>query len=142
MSETREPQYLELDEKEDFKLDAHVDADGQQRFILTGYLVRRRADGVYRTPLLPEMFFGANGQQLDTWSQYLTAGDHTILRRDSGNPHVPDSELNWFKVSTTPQRPAQQAMQPAVTRLEIPVVPILALVGVGLGIYVLYKVMT
>lgn len=141
MSETREPQYLELNEKEDFKLDAHVDSDGQQRFAVIGYLVRHTPDGVYRTPLIPEMFFGVNGEQLDTWSQYLTKGDHTILRRDSGNPHVPDSDLNWVKVSNAPQRPVTPqfpATLPAQP-MAIPVVPILVLIGVPVGLYLLYR---
>lgn len=106
MSETREPEYVLLDWEEDFKLDAHIDADGQQRFALMGYIQKRRADGIYRAPIIPELFYGVNGQQLDTWSQYLTAGDHTILRRDSGNPSVPDYELAWTKVAEAhPQRP-------------------------------------
>ena len=140
MSE-REPQYLELNENEDFRLDAHIDATGQRRVVVAGYLIRRRPDGVYRTPLIPQLFFGANGQQLDTWSQYLTAGDHTILRRDSGNPRVPDSDLYWFKVSGAPQRP-QAPAQPTVTRLEIPVFPLLVLfVGVPIGFYLLYRLL-
>lgn len=132
---------MELNENEDFKLTAHVDSDGYQRFAVTGYLVRRRPDGVYRTPLIPEMFFGVNGQQLETWSQYLTKGDHTILRRDSGNPKVPDHELYWVKVSGAPQ--PQPTPTPAVTTVQtyaIPVVPILVLIAIPLGLYLLYKV--
>lgn len=109
MSE-RDPTYIVLDWNEDFKLDAHIDATGQQRVVLTGYIQKRKADGLYQAPLVPELFFGANGQQLETWSQYLTAGDHTILRRDSGNPSVPDSELFWSKVSgQAPQRTPRTA---------------------------------
>lgn len=139
--------YLMLDEKEDFKLDAHVDATGQQRIAVMGYLVRRRPDGVYQTPLIPEMFFGANGQQLTTWSQYLTAGDHTILRRDSGNPYVPDSDLFWRKVSE-PQRPsrptpvAPAAPTVSTVNLEIPIVPILVLIATPIALYGLYKLLS
>lgn len=141
MSETREPQYLELDEKEDFKLEAHVDSDGQQRFSVVGYLVRRRPDGVYRTPLIPEMFFGVNGDQLETWSQYLTKGDHTILRRDSGNPKVPDSELNWVRVNQTPFPQPATPSRPTTTTItyEIPVVPIALLIAVPVGLYLLIR---
>lgn len=128
---------MELEEQQDFKLDAHVDSDGQQRFAVIGYLVRRTRDGVYRTPLLPEMFFGANGQQLDTWSQYLTKGDHTILRRDSGNPKLPDSELNWVRVSGAPQVQQPQPLAPAQTAS---LVPLLVVIAIPIGLYVLYKV--
>jgi LPXTG-motif cell wall-anchored protein len=107
MSE-REAQYVVLDEKEDFSLTAHIDSDGLQRIVVEGYLERRRPDGVYHTALIPDLFYGADGTQLQgSWSQNLTAGDHVVLRRDSGNPRVPDDELNWHKVSTEqrPQRP-------------------------------------
>lgn len=133
MSET----YLELNEDEDFKLTAHVDSDGNQRVIATGYIIRRRNGAVYRAPLIPELFFGANGQQLQTWSQYLTAGDHVVLRRDSGNPHVPDSELYWQKVSEPPQR--QPPAQTTVQTYEIPIIPILVLMSIPFGLYLLYR---
>lgn len=140
MSE-REPTYIVLDWNEDFKLDAHIDATGQQRVVLTGYIQKRRADGVYQAPLIPQLFFGVNGTQLDTWSQYLTAGDHTVLRRDSGNPTVPDHELYWSKVrDSTPHRPT--APTPVVTLAEPSIVP-LALVSLAVvgGLYLLYRVM-
>lgn len=122
MSE-REPTYIVLDWNEDFKLDAHIDATGQQRVVLTGYIQKRRADGVYQAPLIPQLFFGVNGTQLDTWSQYLTAGDHTVLRRDSGNPTVPDHELYWSKVRDIPPRGHPQPTAPTpvtLTTLELP----------------------
>lgn len=136
----REPTYLELNENEDFKLDAHIDVTGQQRIEATGYLIRRRPDGIYRTPLIPQMFFGANGQQLDTWSQYLTAGDHTILRRDSGNPKVPDSDLFWHKISEA-QRPLQPQIpvaKAATTELPLTYI-VVGLVVVGVLIFLLRK---
>lgn len=139
MSETREPEYVVLDWNQDYKLDARVDSTGQQRFTLTGYIQKRRADGVYQAPLIPELFYGADGTQLSTWSQYLTAGDHTILRRDSGNPVVADSELAWRKVGGAP---SVQATPTRVTAtLEIPWFPIVVLVGLPLGFYLLYKVL-
>jgi hypothetical protein len=142
MSE-REPTYLMLDENEDFSLQAHVDSDGQQRIVVTGYLVRRKADGVYQAPLIPQLFFGASGQQLETWSQYLTAGDHTILRRDSGNPRVPDHELFWRKVSEAPRRPQAPPSRPPPTTvtMEIPLFPILVVIGVPIAIYAFYKLL-
>lgn len=139
MSETREPTYLVLDWDEDFKLDAHVDADGQQRFIVSGYIQKRRADGLYQAPIIPELFFGANGQQLDTWSQYLTAGDHTILRRDGGNPSVPEHELNWIKVSgQAPRRtpPTAPVTPTRVTTQEVTLPWFLYFVAVGVGFVV------
>lgn len=130
MSETREPEYVVLDWNEDFKLDAHVDSTGQQRFGLIGYIQKRRADGVYQAPIIPELFYGVDGTQLSTWSQNLTAGDHTILRRDSGNPFVPDSELAWRKISderrTAPATPTRVVTSALDTNT-------IMLVVVGLG---------
>lgn len=141
MSE-HEPTYLVLDWDEDFKLDAHVDADGQQRFAVTGYIQKRRADGLYRAPLIPELFFGVDGSQLQTWSQNLTAGDHTILRRDSGNPYVPDDELSWQRVSSPapsrPPMPTPTRVVSAPLALDMTTVLILVL-GIPIGLYLLYK---
>lgn len=138
-----EPQYIELDENEDFKIDAHVDSDGYQRFEVMGYLVRHRNGATYRTPIIPEMFYGENGEQLDTWRQYLTAGDHTILRRDSGNPHVPDHDLNWQLVSQAPQRSQVQPMQPTAVSSAIDTNTILLIIaglaGVGLLYYLIKR---
>ena len=134
-----EPVYLELDWDEDFTMDAHVDSDGYQRVALMGYIYKRKADGVYRAPLLPDLFFGANGQQLHgSWRQYLSAGDQVILSRDGGNPVVRDSDLAWRKVSSAPQRPTRPM---APTRAEIPVMPILGLMGVAVGIIIIWKLM-
>lgn len=140
MSE-HEPTYLVLDWDEDFKLDAHVDVAGQQRFMVTGYIQKRRADGVYRAPLIPELFFGVNGEQLDTWSQNLDAGDHTILRRDGGNPYVADNELAWEKVSNNhPQRPIPVTPSPTVAPLALDMTTtIILLLGIPIGLYLLYK---
>lgn len=133
MSETREPTYLVLDWNEDFKLDAHVDATGDQRFAVTGYIQKRRADGVYQAPLIPELFFGADGQPLETWSQHLTAGDHTILRRDSGNPSVPDSDLAWSKVSGQESPLSAPSTPTRVVASALDVNTTIMLVVVGLG---------
>ena len=128
-----------LNENEDFKLDAHVDATGQQRIIVEGYLVRRKADGVYQTPLIPEMFFGANGQQLTTWSQYLTAGDHTVLRRDSGNPRVSDQDLFWMKVSGGAQPAVPVRQTPTRVIATVDWTPVFVLVAIPLVFYAMYK---
>lgn len=131
MSETREPTYLVLDWNEDFKLDAHVDATGDQRFAVTGYIQKRRADGVYQAPLIPELFFGVNGQPLETWSQYLTTGDHTILRRDSGNPSVPDNELAWRKISDERRTPLATPTRVVASALDMNTTIMLVVVGLG-----------
>lgn len=141
MSE-HEPTYLVLDWNEDFKLDAHVDVAGQQRFAVTGYIQKQRADGLYRAPLIPELFFGVDGSQLQTWSQYLEAGDHTILRRDSGNPYVPDDELSWQRISppapVRPQMPTPTRVATAPLALDMTTTIILIL-GVPIGLYILFK---
>lgn len=139
MSETREPEYVVLDWDEDFKLDAHVDVAGQQRFAVTGYIQKQKADGLYRAPLIPELFFGVDGSQLSTWSQYLDAGDHTILRRDGGNPYVPDDELYWQKVSPARQQtPAPTRVATAPLALDM-TTTIILLLGIPIGLYVLFK---
>jgi hypothetical protein len=142
MSE-REPQYLILNENEDFSLSAHIDTAGHQRIEVTGYLERRRPDGIYRTPLIPDLFFGADGTQLDTWDQDLTVGDHIVLSRSGGNPRVPDDELNWRKVSEAPQRPSPQpvVVQAPVRTMAIDMnTLILGVVGSIIAAGVLYYI--
>ena len=69
--------------------------------VLKGFLVSRRVDGTYIAPLIPQLFYGADGKQLTTWRQYLpTAGSQVILSRAAGGyPKVPRQELYWRKVS-------------------------------------------
>ena len=68
--------------------------------VLKGFLVSRRADGTYIAPLIPQLFYGADGTQLQTWRQNLTqTGSQVILSRSAGLPKVPRQELYWRKVS-------------------------------------------
>lgn len=139
----REPTYLILDEKEDFTMDATVEADGYQRIMVTGYLERRKADGVYRTPIVPQMFFGADGQRLETWRQYLKKGSYVVLSRDSGNPVV--SDVVWRKVSdTTPPKVGNgRVIQHVVLEEEqpFPFVPVAVAVAIPLSLFLLYKIL-
>lgn len=130
-----EPNYLVLDEHEDFSMQAHVDSDGYQRVAVQGYLQKRKSDGLYQAPLIPALFFGADGSQLDTWRQYLHAGDQTILRRDGGNPSVPDHELAWRKVESY-QRPASAPIPPTVVTADL--TPVYVVGGLALVAFVLY----
>lgn len=131
-----------LDEHEDFSMTAHVEVDGEQRVIVSGYLIKQKADGVYRAQLIPQLFYGENGQQLSSWRQYLTAGDHVILSRSGGNPHVPDSELNWVKVAGRQPQPQQsRPVAMPVQSYAFPLVPLLVLVGAPIAFYLLYKLL-
>lgn len=92
-------QTLMLDEDESFSLTANVTAPGPQSIVLRGYLVSRRSDGTYIAPLIPQLFYGAQGQQLTTWRQDIpVAGSQVILSRSGGQPSVPREELFWRKV--------------------------------------------
>lgn len=140
----REPTYLVLDEKEDFTMDATVEAEGYQRIIVTGYLERRKADGVYRAPIVPQMFFGADGQRLETWRQYLKKGSYVVLSRDSGNPVV--SDVVWRKVSNsapTPKVGNGRVIQHVVLEEEqpFPFVPVAVAVAIPLSLFLLYKIL-
>ena len=131
-----------LEEDESFSLTAYVESLGEQRMALTGYLVSRRSDGTYIAPLIPQLFYGANGNQLQTWRQNLTAtGNQVILSRSGGLPKVPRQDLYWRKVATrTPDTSTELAETPKVASMQTPswVLPA-ALIGgillVGLFIY-------
>jgi hypothetical protein len=104
---------LMLDEDESFSLSAYIEAPGQVRVAPSGYLVSHRSDGTYIAPLIPQLFYGWNGAQLQTWRQDITAtGEQVILSRVGGEPSVPREELYWRKVKEAP-KPAQ--LQPTVT---------------------------
>jgi len=95
---------LMLDEDESFSLTANVESPGYQRVALQGYLVSRRSDGTYIAPLIPQLFYGADGTQLQTWRQNLTTtGSQVILSRSGGEPSVPREELWWRKVAEAPK---------------------------------------
>ena len=91
---------LMLDRDESFSMTANVTMPGYQRIILRGYITERRPDGLYAAPLLPQLFFGADGLPLSTWRQYISGtGSQTILSRSAGSPMVPREELFWTKIS-------------------------------------------
>jgi hypothetical protein len=131
---------LYLEEDESFTLTANVESTGYQGIALQGYLVDRRSDGTYIAPLIPQLFYGVNGTQLQTWRQNLTTtGNQVILSRSGGYPKVPKEELYWRKVEE-PEKPEEKAEAVKVVALQVPswVLPV-ALIGglllVGLVIY-------
>jgi hypothetical protein len=119
---------LMLDEDESFSLTAYVESPGYQRVVLKGYLVSRRSDGTYIAPLIPQLFYGADGTQLQTWRQNLTTtGSQVILSRFGGQPSVPREELYWRKVKEAPTVAEAPAIQ------EQPnILPIIILGGIFL----------
>jgi len=104
-------------------------------------LVERRADGTYIAPLIPQLFYGADGTQLQTWRQDIpTAGSQVILSRSGGQPSVPREELYWRKVSEDHvEKEEVKAAQPAQV-MAIPswVLPV-AILGAIAGGFILYK---
>ena len=89
-----------LDEDESFSMTGYFESAGPQRMILRGYITQRRSDGLYAAPLIPQLFYGANGAQLQSWRQDIpVAGSQTILSRSGGEPSVPREDLWWRKVS-------------------------------------------
>lgn len=124
---------LYLDEDEAFSLSAYVEAPGYQRVSVSGYLVDRRADGTYIAPFIPALFYDANGNQLQTWRQNLTAtGDQVILSRSGGYPKVPREDLYWRKIEEkTPVKTVETAEVPKVAMMEVPswVLPVVAVIG-------------
>ena len=84
---------------ESFSMQANVTSPGYQRIALRGFITERRADGLYAAPLIPQLFYGADGTQLTSWRQYLPqAGSQTILSRSAGLPRVPREELFWRRI--------------------------------------------
>ena len=132
---------LMLEEDESFSLTAYVESPGYQRIALQGYLVDRRSDGTYIAPLIPQLFFGANGSQLQTWNQNLTqTGSQVILSRSGGQPKVPREELYWRKVEE-PEKPEEKAEAVKVAQLQVPswVLPVALIGGILLVGLIIYK---
>jgi len=97
---------LMLDWDESFSMQTNVTSPGPQRIVLRGYVTERRTDGLYAAPLLPQLFYGADGTQLTSWSQYLSGtGSQTILSRSGGQPSIPKEELYWRRVGNTVSAP-------------------------------------
>ena len=87
-------------------MQANVTSPGSQRIVLRGYVTERRSDGLYAAPLLPQLFYGADGAQLTSWGQYLSGtGSQTILSRSGGQPSIPKEELYWRRVGNTVSAP-------------------------------------
>lgn len=103
---------LMLDEDEAFSLEGYSESDGYQRVALHGYLVERRSDGTYIAPLIPQLFRGYDGTQLQTWRQFIPAGSNVILSRSGGHPSVPRDELYWRKVEASEQEPPASSLAP------------------------------
>lgn len=128
---------LYLEEDESFSMSGYVTSPGYQRISLQGYLVSNRSDGVYAAPLIPQLFYGADGNQLQTWRQNITGtGEQVLLSRSGGQPSVPRHELYWRKVS----EPKRTVETTTVTPVQVPspVIPALILVT-GLGLIYLLK---
>jgi len=137
---------LYLLEDEYFSMNAYVQTPGEQTVALSGYLVEHRSDGTYIAPLIPDLFYGADGNPLShSWRQNLTAiGDQTILSRSGGQPSVPRNELYWRKISENDvSKQEVQAVAPAPTvqavTLAVPWWTPLVVLGIVVGGYVVYK---
>lgn len=91
---------LLLEEDQSFQLSGYVESPGYVRIVPRGYIVQRRGEEVYVAPLIPQLFYGASGEQLRTWRQYVSsAGEQVLLsRRAGGYPEVPREELYWRRV--------------------------------------------
>ena len=97
---------LMLDWDESFSMQANVTNPGYQGVVLRGYITDRRSDGLYAAPLLPQLFFGADGTQLTSWRQYISGtGAQTILSRSGGQPSIPKEELYWRRVGNAVRAP-------------------------------------
>lgn len=92
---------LMLDEDQFFELKAYVNSPGYQSLALQGYLTKQKGGDTYIAPLLPMMFYGANGIQLSgSWKQNFTAaGEQVVLSRSGGQPKVGEPDVYWRKVS-------------------------------------------
>jgi len=127
---------LILDKDESFNLTANVTSPGQQSIVLRGFITERRPDGLYAAPLLPQLFFGADGTPLTTWRQNISGtGSQTILSRSAGSPMLPREELFWRKISDFKREQTKVEGIP----LEIPpllLVPVIALIG-GISLIIL-----
>jgi len=132
---------LILDKNESFSLSAYAEAAGYQRIVLSGYLVDRRADGTYLAPLLPQLFYGADGNVLSSWRQYLpTAGNQVILTRSGGQPSVPREDLYWRKVELKTESKAQTQTQPVTVNLSVPnyIIPVFLIGGTLIAVVAYY----
>jgi len=132
---------LILDKDEAFSMSAYVESPGYQRVLVSGYLLERRADGNYLAPLLPQLFYGADGNVLSSWRQYLpTTGNQVILTRSGGQPSVPREDLYWRKVESKTESKAQTQTQPVTVNLSVPnyTIPALLIGGTLIAVVAYY----
>ena len=119
-----------LDWDESFSIQAYVTNPGYQRMALTGYVTEQRADGLYAAPILPQLFYGADGSQLSTWRQYLgSTGSQTIISRSGGKPSIPKEELYWRKVRDLPKKAPTPTAIPKTGLSSSLVLPFIGLIG-------------
>lgn len=101
---------LMIPEEGSFTLSAHMESPGYVRFVPKGYLISRRDGETWVAPLIPQLFYGATGEQLSTWRQYIPqAGEVTLFSRVTGHPEVPREELFWRRVKTPVEVPTFQS---------------------------------
>ena len=109
-----------LDWDESLSMQANVITPGYQSVVLRGYVTERRPDGVYAAPLLPQLFYGADGSQLSTWNQYISGtGEQTILSRSGGQPSIPKEELYWRKVSDAEPSKVEAVAPPTISPIML-----------------------
>jgi len=104
-----------IPEEESFTLTAYVESPGYVTVIPRGFLVSRRDEEVWVAPLIPQLFYGATGEQLKTWRQYIPkAGEQVILSRRAGYPKVPREQLYWRRLEAPLEElvPAQPSPSP------------------------------
>ena len=120
-----------LDWDESFSMEAYVTNPGYQRVVLKGFITEQRSDGLYAAPLLPQLFYGADGSQLTTWRQYLdSSGSQTILSRSGGLPEIPKEELYWRKISDT-EEVREEVSAPTPAKISLGQIGILLSILVG-----------
>lgn len=132
---------LWLNEDESFSLTANVETPGEVRMVLQGYLVSKRGGETWVAPLIPQLFYGASGLQLQTWRQDITtAGSQVILSRSGGQPSVPREELAWRRL-TTPEEKTVTAQKALAAPSPWPtIIFALGLIGVaGIAAYYIFK---
>jgi len=136
---------LYLEEDESFSMTANVESPGYQRIALTGYLVKRTNNGTYIGSLLPQMFYGADGNQLTSWRQnFTTTGSQIILSRAAGGyPKVPDQDIYWRKIADSEQTTTPTPTPVTETRkigLEVPNWILPLILGIGAVAVIVYYV--
>lgn len=106
-----------IPEKGSITIYGYVTTPGYVTMIPKGYLVSERSDGTYVAPLIPDLFYGASGSQLQgTWRQWVGGtGEQVLLSRVAGHPEVPREELYWRKVAAkVPEHgPVAEAPKPS-----------------------------